>query len=307
MPSRRPLVLAVVASALALVACRREPTDAQPAPRRPERSPPQPFASATERANDGGAQPGEAHAPLAGFPAEVDLLPPAGAKDPTRYGIVTVPLGAREPRPLVVALHGGSDRPEWACSAWRGVSEGHAFVVCPRGPGSESALGWSSPADTRMRVDRAVAAARAMFGDFIADGPTVLVGFSMGATQAALLAASDPTRYPRVVLTESSYAPDAAISFSRPWGKGGGERALFACTTQGCPAVYRSAAKIAARNHVSARLNDAKTTSHGMWVEVVASLRRDWPWLVAGVPGWERYVAPSPEGLQGSTESFAAE
>lgn len=300
-----PLVLATVIAALALGGCRREPNDLQPAPRSTPSAPPTAM-SASGQTSDARA-PVEARAPLEGFPAEVDLLPPAGAKDPTRYGMVTVPLGAREPRPLVVALHGGSDRPEWACSAWRGISEGHAFVVCPRGPGSESALGWSSPADTRVRVDRAVAAARAMFGDFIADGPTVLVGFSMGATQAALLAASDPTRYPRVVLTESSYAPDAAIAFSRPWGKGGGERVLFACTTPGCPGVYRSAAKIAARNHVSARLNDAKTTSHGMWVEVVASMRRDWPWLVAGVPGWERYVAPAPEGLPGSTESFAAE
>ncbi len=282
--------------------CSREPIEGPPIG-----VPPTPTRPDVVNAPNLDASALDARVPLGGFPAELDLLPPAGAKDKTRYGMVTVPLGAREPRPLVVALHGGSDRPEWACSAWRSISEGHAFVVCPRGPGSESALGWSSTADTRMRVDRAVAAARVRFADWIAPGPTVLVGFSMGATQAALLAASDPARYPRVVLAESSYAPEAATTFSGPWAKGGGERAIFLCTTPGCPGVYRIAAKAVARNRVPARLNDAKTTSHGMWAEVVQSMRRDWPWLVEGVAGWERYVAPSQAGLPGVTEQFARE
>lgn len=221
--------------------------------------------------------------------------------------MVAVPLGAKEPRPLVVALHGGQDRPEWACAAWRVIAEEHAFVVCPRGPGTEAALGWSSPQDTKARVDRAVAATRATFGDWIAEGPTVLVGFSMGATQAAFLAESDPVHYPRVVLAESSYAPEAAKAFSRRWAKGGGERAIFLCTTPGCPAIYRVAARNVARNHLPARLNDAKTTSHGMWVEVMQSMRRDWPWLVEALRGWEVYVAPSTPNLPGKTEVFTAD
>ncbi len=237
----------------------------------------------------------------------MDLVPAAEAKDKTRLGVVAVPLGTTGPRPLVVALHGGSDRPEWACTAWRTIADNHAFVVCPRGPGSEAGLGWSSPADTRARVERTVAAARAIFGDWIDEGPTVLVGFSMGATQAALLAQSDPKKYPRVVLAESAYAPEAAMSFARPWANNGGERAIFLCTTPGCVGTYRNAAKNMARQHAPARLNDAKTTSHGMWAEVMQSMRRDWPWLVEGVRGWEGYVAPNAADLPGKTESFAAD
>src|SRR5690606_1646561 len=30
---------------------------------------------------------------------------------------VAVPLGARSPRPLVIALHGDADRPEWPCGS----------------------------------------------------------------------------------------------------------------------------------------------------------------------------------------------
>src|SRR5262245_55783039 len=67
---------------------------------------------------------------LSGMLWQMDLLDPpidpfdAGApKEPrhdgSRIGVVAVPLGAREPRPIMIALHGGSDQPDWACGAWR--------------------------------------------------------------------------------------------------------------------------------------------------------------------------------------------
>src|SRR4051794_30632555 len=55
-------------------------------------------------------------APLAGYPWQIELTDPlageadAGKKN-TRLGFVSIPLGAREPRPIMIALHGGSDRP----------------------------------------------------------------------------------------------------------------------------------------------------------------------------------------------------
>src|SRR5262249_53707035 len=30
-------------------------------------------------------------------------------------GVVSVPLGAHEPRPIMIALHGSNDQPAWAC------------------------------------------------------------------------------------------------------------------------------------------------------------------------------------------------
>jgi len=76
-------------------------------------------------------------APLSGFSEHFELL---DGKD--KLGFVSVPLGAREPRPIMIAIHGGSDKPSLACSAWRGITEAYPFVVCPRGwGGNESALG----------------------------------------------------------------------------------------------------------------------------------------------------------------------
>ena len=69
--------------------------------------------------------------------------------------------------------------------------------------------------------------------------------------------------------------------------------------------LSRNAARNVARNHVPARMNIAGTNEHGMWNEVVRSMRRDWPWLVEGAAGWEAYVPPLEDTpLPGRTETF---
>ena len=221
--------------------------------------------------------------------------------------MVSVPLGAHAPRPIMIALHGGSDRPEWACNAWRGITGAYPVLVCPHGVGTnEASLAWSSPADTKVRVARAIEATKAILGTRVTETRTiVLVGFSMGATQVALLARAEPQIYERVVLAESAYAPEPAIAFAKPWATGGGERAIFLCTTLGCEAPYRNAARNLARQGVPARLDIAGTSAHGMWDAVVQSMRRDWPWLVEGAEGWEAYTPQVEEGaLPGKTETF---
>ncbi|HSO36955.1 MAG TPA: alpha/beta hydrolase [Labilithrix sp.] len=292
---RRGLVLVVVA-----VACSRRQPDASEA-----------FVASRDaappRASDAGAAGDSTvlRPALEGFPPQLELIGPAGAA--AKLGVVAVPLGAREPRPLMLALHGGSDRPEWACNAWRGITGGYPILVCPRGVGaSEASLAWSSPADTKSRIAQAIAATKTILGAWVRETDTiVLAGFSMGATQAALLAQSDPATYRRLVLAESAYAPEPAMAFAKPWATGGGQRAIFLCTTRGCEGPYRSAARNVARQGGRARLDIAGTNQHGMWDVVVQSMRRDWPWLVEGAEGWERYAPPLEEGaLPGKTETF---
>jgi poly(3-hydroxybutyrate) depolymerase len=289
---RASLTLAVL-----VVACSRQ--SPAPAPLAELRD-----AAATSDASatpDADAQP----APLAGFPWQMELTDADAGPATTKLGVVSVPLGAREPRPIMIALHGGSDRPEWACGAWRGITSAYPFLVCPHGVGTnEASLAWSSPADTKARVARAVAATKKIFGSWIRETPIVLVGFSMGATQAALLARSEPLTYRRIGLAESAYAPEPVIAFAEPWAAGG-QRAIFLCTTIGCEGPYRTAARNVARHGVPARLNIAGTNEHGMWDAVVRSMRRDWPWFVEGAEGWESYAPPAEETpLPGKTETF---
>lgn len=248
--------------------------------------------------------------PLGGYPWQFELTEPSekdGGK-PARLGFVSVPLGAREPRPIMVALHGGGDRPEWACGEWRAVASAYPFLVCPRGPGgSDSGLGWSSVADTKVRITRAIAATKQIFGTWVRDAPIVLVGFSMGATQTALLAQREPATYPRIGISESAYAPEPALALAAPWSAGGGKRVVFFCTTIGCEPTFRNAARNVARHHAAARLNIAGTNQHGIWDVVVQSMRRDFPWLVENAEGWESYRAPPEQSvLPGKTEVFEA-
>lgn len=245
--------------------------------------------------------PSADRAPLAGHPVLVELLD--GSE---RLGFVSVPLGTREPRPLLVAIHGGSEKPEHACAAWRGVTEAYPFVVCPRGfGGRESALGWRTTADTSARIARAVAATKALFGSWVKETSSiVLAGFSMGGSQVALLARDAPQTYRRVAVGDSAHDPRPALTFSRGWVKGGGERALFLCTTSGCEPSFRSAARNVAKENAPARLNIAATQVHGLSEAAVQSMRRDWPWLVEGAEGWSTYVAPADASLPGKTETF---
>jgi pimeloyl-ACP methyl ester carboxylesterase len=241
--------------------------------------------------------------PLGGVPWQMDLTDETTHKP---IGSVSIPLGAREKRPILIALHGAGDRPGWACGEWRGVVNAYPFIVCPRGQGaSEANLYWQSPEKTKEGIDVMLAATRKLFAPWIDETESVvIVGFSMGTTEASVLAARDPKRYPRIVLTEGSFDATATETFTRAYH---GERALFACTTRGCPSVYLGAARALSRRGIACRVNDAGTTQHGIWESVVHSLRRDWPWVVSGMPGWSRYT-PLPEeadaGSPGTTTTF---
>jgi hypothetical protein len=261
-------------------------------------SPPSPVIDATDASRAADALE---RTPLGGFPEELELL-----DDKEKLGFVSVPLGAREPRPIMIAIHGGSDKPERACSAWRGVTEAYPFVVCPRGwGGRESALGWRTTSDTAERIARAVAATKKTFGSWIKETPSmVLAGFSMGGSQVALLARSDPKTYRRIVVGDSAHDPQPALTFSPAWATGGGERAIFLCTTSGCEPALRAAARKVASAKAPARLVIAPTQVHGLSERAVQSMRRDWRWLVEGAEGWESYVPPSDASLPGKTETF---
>jgi len=248
----------------------------------------------------GAAENAGERAPLGGFPDQLELF------DGTdKVGVVSVPLGARAPRPILIALHGGSEKPERACLAWRGITEAYPFVICPRGwGGNESRLGWISPSDTNQRIARAVAATKRTFGSWVEDTRSlVLAGFSMGGGQVALVARRDPQTYRRIVVGDSAHDPRAALAFAGEWVTGGGERALFLCTTSGCEPSMRAAARKVARERAHARLNIAPTQVHALSERAVQSMRRDWAWLVEGAEGWASYAPPS-EALPGKTEEL---
>ncbi len=232
---------------------------------------------------------GPALAPLA---AENWLvtLPTEGFDD----AVVAVPLGATEPRPVVVALHGIQDRAEWACGEWRGVAGPHPFVLCPRGvpsagvPRAAQVFAHSGPERTRREIDAGLRALRARFGAHVAEGPSILVGFSLGANVGARIAIADPAAFPRLVLAEGghgAWARPATLAFAK-----GGRRVLFACSQAGCREVAKGPAAALRAAGIETDLAYAGNIGHLVDERVVSSIRARWPFVIEGD---ERYPRPA--------------
>jgi hypothetical protein len=166
------------------------------------------------------------------------------------------------------------------------VTSASAFVLCPHGvpanapPGS--GLAFAGAAETRREIDAGLAALRARFGRYVADGPLIYAGFSLGAILGVAIVAADPARFPIVVLGEGGqeqWTPERVQRFAT----GGGRRVLFVCSTAACEAATPRSLAALARAGVEARLVSAGHIGHLVDDRVVAVVRSAWPWVVGGV------------------------
>jgi hypothetical protein len=167
-------------------------------------------------------------APLKASSWLVDLDVPGFGK-----AALAVPLGAKAPRSVVIALHGSADRPEWACSALRSIAGPAPFVLCPRGvpradfAGNDPRFTFGSADDTARELRAALAELKRQYGVYVAPGPVVFSGFELGADQVAFIAPQEPAFFSRLMLIEpspSSWSTSQAALF----GPAGGQRVLFA-------------------------------------------------------------------------------
>jgi hypothetical protein len=270
-----PRRLAVLALALACHARpKHEETSARPAP------PPLPSASAS-------AAPG-----LPPLDAAALLVPLAvpGFRD----AVVSVPTGTTTPRPVVVALHGNFDRPEWQCDVMRTITDAYPFVLCPRGtPRTDAPRSWDrweygALARVEAELDAGLSALSARFPGYVAEGPVVFTGFSLGAILGRAIVRRDPARFPRVLLTEGG---------SEGWDfKGfkdrGGQRVLLGCAQAGCAQAAHGVAKQAARLGVEVRVADGGNVGHSYDGPVALAIKGHFAWLVAGDPRWAATPGP---------------
>jgi hypothetical protein len=263
-PPSRPRLVPLGLLLLALGCDRRPPPsrlDPAPAPEPPIASAPQPLPPLG----------GEwlVHLPLEGFgPAAV-----------------AVPLGATTARPVVVALHGRNDRPEWACGEWRGAAGAEPFILCPHGvpvdAPPERGLAFAGAAQARKEIDAGLDALRARFGHYVADGPMIYAGFSLGAILGVSIVSADAGRFPVAVLGEGGQAAwtrERAAAFAR----GGGRRVLFVCSTGGCEAETPRAMATLRREGIRAKVVSAGQIGHLVDDRVVAAARGAWGWVVEG-------------------------
>jgi predicted esterase len=200
---------------------------------------------------------------------------------------VTVPLGATEPRPIVVGVHGAGDRPEWACGGWRLATKAYPFVVCPRGVKADAQrYAWASSAMIERVVLAAVAAVRARFDRYVAEGPMIYAGFSQGAILAPSFLLTHAADYPVSVFAEGAYETTANAGFAARYRAAGGQRVMLVCGGQGCLANARRSKAVLERAGLEVVITGDPRAGHNLNTQMQTALARDWGALVAGDARW---------------------
>jgi hypothetical protein len=194
----------------------------------------------------------------------------------------------------MVGLHGAGDRAEWSCGEWRGVTDAFSFVFCPHGNASH--LYWDTPQTARAQIAEGHAYVATAFAPYFqASGPpAILAAFSAGTSMAVSLVRAGLLQPEALVLVEGAYDAVADDGFAEMLERRHVRRILLVCTTRGvCPRTYLGALPRVKKRNVEARVNLASEREHGMYPEVISSIKKDWPWLVRDLEGWQEY-APAP-------------
>ncbi len=197
------------------------------------------------------------------------------------------PDAASRPLPVVVALHGSYDQPEWNCEVYRQVVRGAAVVLCPRGR-----LRWDSPTDPRQlrfyfpstggwifrEVDAALRALKESAPTRIADGPVVYAGFSQGAILAVPSLPARGEQFSRAILVEGGAS--WSTSNARAYAKSGGQRVLFACGRAGCFTRARATAATLEQAGLKTKVTYTPDQGHTYDGGVQRDLMQSFAWLV---------------------------
>ena len=206
--------------------------------------------------------------------------------------VVSLPLGATEARPVLVATHGNYDRPDWTCAIWRSIVADDGFVLCPRGVVRADSPSRSDPRFhyvTNLHLEREIEAALAAledrFADYVAPPPHVFAGFSQGAIMGVPIIGRQPQWFDRAVLVEGG--------FDR-WSRGGveafaaagGKRVLFACGQWDCDRGAKTTGKWFESAGIESRVVFAKGAGHTYGGEVAELIAGAWSWVVAGDERW---------------------
>jgi hypothetical protein len=207
--------------------------------------------------------------------------------------VVALPNGAITQRPVLVVIHGSGDRPDYNCDAWRHITSDYPFVLCPRGDyvPSESGKGddkrytHRGGAYLRRHVDAALASLATRFAGYVDVDRPALAGFSLGASEVAGLALSDPARFPRVAEIEGGHDVWTAAN-ARAFAAGGGPRVLFGCGSAWC--VPAAKARVA-------RLQNGGLEARAVYANVGHTTDRPLQEAIMTEIGW--FLAGDPRGL----------
>ncbi|MCB9589320.1 MAG: hypothetical protein H6718_28150 [Polyangiaceae bacterium] len=223
-----------------------------------------------------------------------------------RDGVIALPLGIIEERPVLVALHGNYDRPEWQCMVWSELIRHQAFVVCPRGvprtdaPKSEDRWTYGGIPDTLKETYAALAAARAAYPEYVDPGPAMFTGFSLGAIygvhalgadakKRAAYGAGEEPPFGYAVLVEGGYQgwyPGRAKQFRADGARG----VVFGCGQYACRAKANGLVKLLERADLRVGVGFGGNVGHTYDGQVAAAVASQLPAMFGDDPRWKPVV-----------------
>ena len=229
-------------------------------------------------------------APLASPTPFVDLPVP-------RHGsaVVSVPLGARSPRPVMVIAHGAGDRPEWQCGAWREIVQNRGFLLCLRGfptdpyaPPQQQGYFFADHHALGREMSLALEALAARWPAHADLEAPAYAGFSQGAIMGALLLPQHPARFGRAALVEGGYGlfQEWNIPVAERWRRRGGQRVLLACGRLRCVEQAGISAFYLGRAGLDARVVHAEGAGHSYGGAMQREVAAAFDWLIEGDRRW---------------------
>lgn len=230
--------------------------------------------SALESAKRGAEQP-----PLS---AVSDLLEIAdvGAVKASVPLSLAVPIGARQPKPVILVQQAVDSDPSHLCREIQSLTQRNAFVLCQAlavdGPsGSEL----REPGEAEQQLQQGLGEVKRSFSSYVARGPAVLVAVGDLSRHVAFMVRKEPSFFARVLQVSADlegWTAGAATLFAQR----GGERLLFGCAKPEMLDAAAHRATLVKRRGAEARAvlyEGAMQRS-----DFLRFLREHWSWLVQG-------------------------
>jgi hypothetical protein len=215
--------------------------------------------------------------------AAVVDLPVAGFGD----AVVSVPVGATEKRPVVVALHGYRFRPDWECRNARELFGNRAFVLCPRGvkapatPGDrQERFTFRGIDDVQKEIAAGLSALSAAYPGYVDTDSRVFYGHSLGAYLGVMITLRDPQKWPLAIFHEGGFG--WSVETARAFKKRGGKRVVLACGTKECAAGAKISVRALEAGGVGAKLVDSQESGHHNFGPIIDEIADAVPWLIEG-------------------------